>query len=89
MLTDRNETNRVFADQEDATSFWWQNRTHPWAHTWSRCAVDSRVAVSVSSAASLSIAGQLRGGTAPLRWKRFLLRASRWDERPVGHGGPN
>lgn len=85
MLTVRGETNRVFADQEKVTGPWWQDRTDPWARTWSRRAVDSRITVSVSHVGVLSIAGQPCGGTAELRWKRFLLRASRWDERPVGH----
>jgi len=32
MLTDRTKTNRVFADQEEVTGPWWQERAHPWAH---------------------------------------------------------
>jgi hypothetical protein len=89
MLTDRSETNRAYADQEKVTGPGWQDRAHPWAHTWSRRAVDSRITVSRSHAASLSIAGQPCGGTPELRWKGFFLRASRWKERPVGHGGLN
>ena len=85
MLADRSETNRVFAHGEEVTDPWWRDRAHPWAHTWSHRAVDSRITVSPSQAASLSIAGQACGGTPELRWKRFLLRASRWKERPVGH----
>ena len=89
MLTDRSETSRVFADQEEVTGPWWQDRAHPWAHTWSRRAVDSHITVSLSHAASLPIAGQPFGGTSELRWKRVVLRASRCKERPVARGGLN
>jgi hypothetical protein len=52
MLTDRSETNCVFADQEEVTGPGWHD-------------------------------------TAELRWKRFLLHASRWKERSLGHGDPS
>lgn len=42
------------------------------------------ISVSGSHASELSIAVPPSGGTAELRWKRFLLRASGSDERPVG-----
>jgi hypothetical protein len=86
MLTDRSEINRVIADQEAVTGPWWQDRTNSWAQHWSRRAVDSRITMSASHAAALSLACQLCGGAAELRWKRFLLRASRWEERPVRRG---
>ena len=89
MLTDRSETNRVFADRDEVAGPWWQDRAQSWAQAWSRRAIDSRVTISVSPATTLSIADQLCRGTAELRWKRFLLRASRWEERAVRDGGLN
>lgn len=84
MLTARSEMNRVFADQEAVTDRWWQIRSNSWGENWSRRAVEGRICV--SHAVALSIAGHLCAVTTELRWKRFLLQVSRWEERPVRRG---
>jgi hypothetical protein len=87
MLINRGEINRVLENPQ--ASPWWQDRVHPWAHMWSRRAMHSRIGVSLSRAAVLSIAGQRCAMTAELRWKAFLLRASPLIGHPVGRGELN
>jgi hypothetical protein len=89
MLTDRSEINRVFADQETVACAWWQDGTDLSAQSWSRHVVDSRITELASPAAASVIAVELCGGTAARRWKRSLLGASRWGERPGQRGGLN
>ena len=86
MLTSRSEINRVFADQATAVDPWWHGRTNPWTKHWSRHAVEARIMMSASHAASFSVAGPLGHASAELRWKRFLLIVSRLTERPVRRG---
>ena len=62
MLTDRTETNRVFADQEEVTGPWRQDRAHPSAHPWSRRAVDSRITGSLLRASRWKEQPVARGG---------------------------
>jgi hypothetical protein len=76
MLVDRNDAIRVSGDFDAATDSWWQKRSHP-AHTWLRRAVASAITVSMSGAATSFTTNQLCVNFAEVRWKRFLLRASR------------
>ncbi len=77
MLVDRNDASMVSGDFDAATDSWWQKRSHPWAHTWLRRAVASAITASMSGAATSFTTNQLRADFAEVRWKRYLLRASR------------
>jgi hypothetical protein len=77
MLVDRNNASLVSGDFDATTDSWWQKSSHPWAHTWLRRAVASAITASMSGAATSFTTSQLWADLAEVRWKRFLLRASR------------
>jgi hypothetical protein len=82
MLVDRSDAGTMSGDIDAVTEFSWQNRSHPWAHTWLPRAVASAFAASMWGAAPVFITNQLSADLLGVRWKRFLLHASGWNARP-------
>lgn len=84
MLVDRNYGCRVSRDANGVSNSWWQTRSHPWSLTWLRRAVDLRTMATTREAATSLTTVRMSVDLAEVRWKKFLLRAARWDELGSG-----
>ena len=77
MLIDRSYGCRVSCDANAAANSWWQIRSQPWSLTWLRRALDSRITGYMREAGPSLTPVRLSVDLAEVRWKTFLLHASR------------
>jgi hypothetical protein len=87
MLRVRSITLRIPVGPATATDFWSEMKSHRWVRTSLHRVVDLPITACMCDMATSFTSGQSSAISAGVRWKKFLLQASRANARS-GFGAP-